>query len=94
MNRDFVEMEIAIGDLNVGTIGRADFIKNKRASGRPKDLLDLELASVARRDLPAGPREPTARAAGKRSLDCPRTRRAASSAGVGRTRTHWTDGRG
>lgn len=36
-------MEIAIGTLTVATIGRLDFIKNKRASGRPKDLLDLEL---------------------------------------------------
>lgn len=36
-------MEIAIGDLTVGTIGRSDFIENKKASGRPKDLLDLEL---------------------------------------------------
>jgi hypothetical protein len=36
-------MDIPIGDLTVGTIGRADFIKNKKAAGRPKDLLDLEL---------------------------------------------------
>jgi hypothetical protein len=36
-------MEVAIGDLTVGTIGRADFIENKKASGRPKDLLDLQL---------------------------------------------------
>ncbi len=36
-------LEITIGDLVVGTIGRADFIANKKASGRPKDLLDLEL---------------------------------------------------
>ena len=36
-------MEIAIGDLRVSTIGRSDFIANKKASGRPKDLLDLEL---------------------------------------------------
>ena len=36
-------MEIAIGDLTVGTIGREDFIENKKASGRPKDLLDLQL---------------------------------------------------
>lgn len=36
-------MEIPIGDLMVGTIGRADFIANKKATGRPKDLLDLEL---------------------------------------------------
>lgn len=36
-------MDIAIGGLRVGTIGRSDFIVNKKASGRPKDLLDLEL---------------------------------------------------
>jgi hypothetical protein len=36
-------MEIAVGDLRVATIGRADFVANKKASGRPKDLLDLEL---------------------------------------------------
>lgn len=36
-------MEVAIGNLTIGTLGRADFIANKRASGRPKDLLDLEL---------------------------------------------------
>lgn len=36
-------IEVAIGDLCVPTIGRADFIANKKASGRPKDLLDLAL---------------------------------------------------
>jgi hypothetical protein len=36
-------IELAIGDLTVGALGRADFITNKKASGRPKDLLDLEL---------------------------------------------------
>jgi hypothetical protein len=36
-------MEVPIGDLKIGTLGRADFIANKQASGRPKDLLDLEL---------------------------------------------------
>lgn len=36
-------MDIAIGTLTVPTIGRLDFIENKKASGRPKDLLDLEL---------------------------------------------------
>lgn len=36
-------IEVTIGDLCVGVIGRTDFIANKRASGRPKDLLDLEL---------------------------------------------------
>ena len=36
-------LEVPIGHLTIGTLGRADFIANKRASGRPKDLLDLEL---------------------------------------------------
>jgi hypothetical protein len=36
-------IEVPIGDLRIGTIGRTDFIANKKASGRPKDLLDLEL---------------------------------------------------
>lgn len=36
-------IEVAIGDLRVATIGRSDFIANKKASGRPKDLLDLAL---------------------------------------------------
>lgn len=34
---------VSVGDLRIGTIGRADFVANKKASGRPKDLLDLEL---------------------------------------------------
>jgi len=36
-------LEVAIGDLRVGVIGRADFIVNKRATGRTKDLLDIDL---------------------------------------------------
>jgi hypothetical protein len=32
-----------VGDLEVPTLGRPDFIANKQAAGRPKDLLDLEL---------------------------------------------------
>lgn len=36
-------LEITIGDLVVGVIGREDFVANKTASGRPKDLLDLTL---------------------------------------------------
>lgn len=35
--------EIEIDDLRIPIIGRAAMIKNKRATGRPKDLLDLEL---------------------------------------------------
>lgn len=36
-------LPIRIGDLDVGVIGREDFIANKTAAGRPKDLLDLAL---------------------------------------------------
>ena len=36
-------MEVAIGNLTIATLGRADFIANEQASGRPKDRLDLEL---------------------------------------------------
>ena len=36
-------LEVAIGNLTIGTIGRADFVANKRAPRRPKDLPDLEL---------------------------------------------------
>jgi len=36
-------IEVAIGDLRVGVIGRADFVANERATGRPKDRLDIEL---------------------------------------------------
>lgn len=32
-----------IEGMTVPVLGRADFVTNKRASGRPKDLLDLEL---------------------------------------------------
>lgn len=36
-------LEITIGDLRVPVLGRADFITNKKASGREKDLSDLAL---------------------------------------------------
>ncbi len=32
----------AFGDVDVNFIGRAEFIRNKRATGRPKDLGDIE----------------------------------------------------
>lgn len=38
-NRIVVEVE----SIQVPVLGRSDFKANKRASGRPKDLLDLEL---------------------------------------------------
>ena len=34
-------LEIDIEDLKVSVLSREDLIKNKRASGRPKDLVDL-----------------------------------------------------
>jgi hypothetical protein len=40
-------LEIAIGDLRVGVLGRSDFIANKQAFGRAKDLLDIELLPPA-----------------------------------------------
>lgn len=33
----------AVGDLSVPFLGQDDLIRNKRASGRPKDLVDLDL---------------------------------------------------
>jgi len=38
-----------LGGVRVGVLGRADYIRNKRASGRAKDLLDLELLTGSRR---------------------------------------------
>ena len=32
----------AFGDVDVNFIGRAAFIVNKRATGRPKDLADID----------------------------------------------------
>jgi hypothetical protein len=36
-------LEVTIAGLSVGVIGRSDFIANKKASGRPKDLMDIDL---------------------------------------------------
>jgi hypothetical protein len=36
-------VDVAVGDLRVAVIGRDDFIANKQATGRPRDLLDIEL---------------------------------------------------
>ena len=33
---------VDVDGLNVPFIGRDDLLKNKRATGRPKDLLDVE----------------------------------------------------
>jgi hypothetical protein len=36
-------IEIEIEDLKIGCLSREDFIANKRATGRPKDLADIAL---------------------------------------------------
>jgi hypothetical protein len=36
-------IEVSVGELTVPVIGRDDFVANKRAAGRPKDLSDLAL---------------------------------------------------
>lgn len=38
---------VALDGLRVPVLGRRDFVRNKRASGRPKDLLDLALLREA-----------------------------------------------
>jgi hypothetical protein len=48
-------LEVAIGDLKVPVLGREALIKNKRATGRGKDLLDLEALVPAAPDPEAGP---------------------------------------
>lgn len=39
---------VRFGGQRVGVLGRADFERNKRAAGRPQDLLDLELLAATR----------------------------------------------
>ena len=41
-------------DLELPVIGRAAMIRNKRATGRPKDLLDLQLMGEAESDADSG----------------------------------------
>jgi hypothetical protein len=36
-------LEVTIAGLPVGVIGRSDFIANKRATGRRKDFMDIDL---------------------------------------------------
>ena len=38
-------VDAAFGSRTVGFIGRAEFLKNKRAAGRPKDLADIAALS-------------------------------------------------
>ncbi len=40
-------LEVQLAGLCVPVLGRAALIVNKRASGRPKDRLDLELLEAA-----------------------------------------------
>lgn len=40
-------IEADIGGLRVAFLGRRDLVRNKRASGRPKDIQDLELLRQA-----------------------------------------------
>lgn len=40
-------LEVPVGPLTIAVIGREDFIANKKASGRPKDLSDLTLLPPA-----------------------------------------------
>lgn len=39
---------LLVGGHRIGFLGRAEFERNKRAAGRPQDLLDLELLSQVR----------------------------------------------
>jgi hypothetical protein len=40
-------IEIEIGDLKVPVIGRAEFVRNKRSTGRPRDLADIAMLDEA-----------------------------------------------
>jgi len=41
-------MRARLGRLDVGFVGRRELERNKRAAGRPKDRLDLELLAETR----------------------------------------------
>ena len=45
-----------MGALRVPVIGRSELIRNKRASGRPKDLLDVALLETLPPEAERGPR--------------------------------------
>jgi hypothetical protein len=51
-------VRVSIGEHEVGFLGRAELVKNKRASGRTKDLLDIALLEEV---APASRRRPTGR---------------------------------
>ena len=44
-------LSVRIGELDVAVIGRADFVVNKRAAGRDKDLSDLTLLAPNRAEF-------------------------------------------
>lgn len=67
-------LRASLGGVRVAFIGRADLIANKRAAGRPKDLMDIALleeaagSPPARRAAPARPAsDPTRRRRPKRA---------------------------
>jgi hypothetical protein len=61
---------LSIDGRSIGFLGLAEFVKTKRACGRPKDLLDLELLREAGL-LPASGRKPKP----KPKKSAPRARR-------------------
>lgn len=42
-------MPVSVEGVAVGVIGRAELLRNKKATGRPKDLLDAETLAVSGR---------------------------------------------
>ena len=40
-------VEVPIEGVTVGVLGREELVRNKRATGRPKDLLDAETLAGA-----------------------------------------------
>jgi len=47
--------EVTVAGLSLHVLSREDFVANKRASGRPKDLIDLALLEEADQDDAQGP---------------------------------------
>lgn len=41
---------VSIGSLSVPVLGKDDFIANKRATGRPRDQIDLDLLEETERE--------------------------------------------
>jgi hypothetical protein len=50
-----VAVDLSVGRVNV--ISRRDLVRNKRASGRPKDLADLAILASRRGGLRSGGRK-------------------------------------